>query len=148
MLAHWMKDWKTVCKLASGPHYMHMILCGGAWFLSGRESSVGMSRSRSDAEPHYCFHLVAYLLYHQSTSASWRTHERSIRPHDLSVLVMIHIYDSDSTGTRRAAVTEIWQFEDTHLSKATGRQRPLTHSALIAGLWISHNSECLMCREV
>ncbi len=28
MLARWMKDWKTVCKLAAGPHYMHIILRG------------------------------------------------------------------------------------------------------------------------
>lgn len=83
MLACRMKDWKTVCKLASGPRCMHVVLCGRLGLCQDRRAVW----EGADA---------AYLLYHQSNSASWRTHERSIRPHDPSVLVMIHIHDSDS----------------------------------------------------
>lgn len=43
-------------------------------------------------------------------------------------------YESDSTSTERTAVTKIWLFQDMYLSKATGKQRPFTHSALITGL--------------
>lgn len=68
------------------------------------------------------------------TEESWKKH---MSPWSVSF--------SDATGAWRAAETKIWQFGDTHLSKSTGRLRPLTHSALIAWLWISHNSECLWC---
>lgn len=43
-------------------------------------------------------------------------------------------YESDSTSTERTAVTKICLFQDMYLSKATEKQRPLTHSALITGL--------------
>lgn len=71
MLACWMKGWKTVCELASGLHYMHIILCG---------SRLGFCQDRRDQMQNHiaCFHLVTYLLYHQWNSASWRIHERSI----------------------------------------------------------------------
>lgn len=69
MLARWMKDWKTVCKLALGPHYMHVILCGRLGFC---QNNVGWKGSRSDVEPHCCW--LTFILERICCSISQTQH--------------------------------------------------------------------------
>lgn len=50
MLAGRRKDWTTVCKLASGPHYMHMHSCV-AGLVSGQARRVVWERAGPDQMP-------------------------------------------------------------------------------------------------